>query len=207
VSPELHAASPAVTEREPTAASVAAPVWLFVVLGVMIYWGMGYVERNGGGFHEKVYEPYRSFTELDRLQPRAAVDPLFERGRKAYATYCQACHQASGLGAPGVAPPLAASEWVLAEGPNRMIRIVLHGLQGPITVKGQEWNLNMLAWREVIRDDAEIAAILTYVRQNSEWGNAASPVTPEQVSAIRKATESRTDQWTAPELLQLPAKD
>ena len=208
MSADLHTnPDPVTTDSEPVAALVPAPVWLFVLLAVLVYWGMGYLERNGGGFNRKVYEPYQSFVQLDRLQPREALDPLFDRGRKAFATYCQPCHQASGMGAPGLAPPLAGSEWVLAEGPNRIIRIVLNGLQGPITVKGQEWNLNMLAWRNTITEDADVAAILTYIRQNSNWGNSASGVTPEQVSAIRQATEGRGSQWTAAELLQIPEKD
>jgi mono/diheme cytochrome c family protein len=52
--------------------------------------------------------------------------------------------------------------------------------------------------------DEQIAAILTFVRGNQEWGHSAPPVTPEQVKKIRDGTADKPDQWTAPELLQVP---
>ena len=106
-------------------------------------------------------------------------------GKAKFDTTCAACHQVSGLGKEGVAPPLVGSEWVLAPGPNRIAHIVLNGLTGQMTVKGQPYNLTMVAWRDNFTDK-EIAAILTYVR--SSWGNNASAVTPEQIKAARADT-------------------
>jgi mono/diheme cytochrome c family protein len=89
---------------------------------------------------------------------------------------CQTCHQADGRGLP--------------------IAIVLHGLQGPLTVHGTTFNGQMAAWNQFSDDD--IAATLTYVR--SSWGNAASPVTAAQVAKVREETASRTTPWTWEEL-------
>jgi mono/diheme cytochrome c family protein len=114
-------------------------------------------------------------------------------------TKCAACHQTSGLGTPGAWPPLAGSEW-LVNNPGVPIRIVLHGLHGPITVKGQSYNNSMQAWADQLSDD-EIAAVLTYERSN--WGNAASAVTAEQVKAVRDSTKEHTAPWTADELKDL----
>ena len=110
-------------------------------------------------------------------------------------TVCAACHQLTGLGIPAAFPPLAGSE-VVQGPPERVIAIVLHGLQGPITVKGATYNGVMAAWSQLT--DAQIAAIITYER--SSWGNTAPAVTPDQVAAVRKATASRATAWTLAEL-------
>ncbi len=111
---------------------------------------------------------------------------------------CVTCHMADGNGLAGAFPPLAGSEWVT--GPAaRPIAIVLHGLQGPITVKGQVYNSAMIAYGTgVPMSDDEVAAVLTYVR--SSFGNSAPAVTPAEVAAVRAATKSRTTPMTAPEL-------
>jgi len=111
-------------------------------------------------------------------------------------TRCAACHQATGQGMPGTYPPLAGSEWLL-NNPEVPIRIVLHGLQGAITVKGATFNNAMTPFAEQL-SDAEIAAVLTYER--SSWGNSASAVTAEQVKAVRAATASQTTPWKPDDL-------
>ncbi|MEO6863869.1 MAG: cytochrome c [Gemmatimonadaceae bacterium] len=117
-------------------------------------------------------------------------------------TRCAACHQASGLGVPGAYPPLAGSEWLL-NNPEVPIRIVLHGLQGPITVKNTNFNNAMTPFGDQL-SDAEIAAIITYER--SSWGNAASKITAEQVASVRAATKTQTAPWNPADLKGLIAK-
>jgi len=119
-----------------------------------------------------------------------------------FETYCQVCHQSTGQGAPGQFPPLAGSEWVLAKEPGRVIRIVLNGLQGPVKVKDQAFDsASMIPWKDL--SDDEIAAVLTFIRSNKEWGNEAPPVTAEQVKAVRDKTASRSSQWFVDELLKV----
>ena len=77
---------------------------------------------------------------------------------------------------------------------DRMIRIVLHGLQGPITVKRQPYNSVMAAWKAVL-SDAEIAAVVSYVRTN--FGNTASEVSAADVARVRAATSSQVGPYTA----------
>ena len=115
---------------------------------------------------------------------------------------CVTCHQANGEGLPGAFPPLAGSEWATAANPAVPIRIVLHGMQGPVTVKGAEYNGLMPAYGTGIEmTDEEVAAVLTYVRQS--WGNSASAVTAQQVAAERAAPRSATGPTTAEELRSL----
>jgi mono/diheme cytochrome c family protein len=111
---------------------------------------------------------------------------------------CVACHMANGQGMAGAFPPLDGSEWVSGS-PARAIRIVLHGLQGPISVKGANYNAAMIAYGTgVPMSDDEVAAVLTYVRNS--WSNSAGPVTAAEVAAVRAETASRTTPWTAAEL-------
>jgi mono/diheme cytochrome c family protein len=114
---------------------------------------------------------------------------------------CAGCHVADGSGNPGVYPPLAGSEWVTAS-KGRLVRIVMHGLTGPIVVAGEEYQGVMPPWGGTLTD-AQIAALSTYVR--SAWGNTASAVTTAEVTAIRNAEAGRTALWTAPELMGIPA--
>lgn len=103
---------------------------------------------------------------------------------------------------PGTFPPVALSEWAAAANVALPIRVVLHGLQGPITVKGQKFNGTMPAFGTgQPMNDAEVAAVLTYVR--SSWGNKASAVSAEDVAKERAATASHTAPWTAAELTTL----
>jgi len=133
--------------------------------------------------------------------PKLPPDELkrFESGRNRYQTLCIACHQANGQGLPGLAPTLVKSEWV--QGPSsRPIRIVLHGLQGPISIAGAPFiSPVIMPPQKDVLDDVAISEVLTYVR--NEWGNQAAPVQPAEVKAIRDAETKRTQPWTAEELM------
>jgi len=183
-------------------AGTPMPVWLAVLTPVLLIAGAVYFDRNGGWFDAQVYAPYRSLGDVQLYQPPGDEDAAqFEAGRMVYSKTCVACHQANGLGTPGQFPPLVESEWVNEAEPGRMIRIVLMGVQGPITVKGQNFNNVMVKW-DMLSDD-DIAAVITFVRQNREWGNKASAVTPEQVKAVRDKLKGRATSFTAAELLQI----
>jgi mono/diheme cytochrome c family protein len=96
---------------------------------------------------------------------------------------------------------LVDSDWVVGS-QERVTRIVLHGIRGPITVKGKVWTLEMPPLN--ILDDNQLADTLTYVRR--EWGHTASPITAETVAKIREATKTREEAWTEPDLLKVPGK-
>ncbi len=121
---------------------------------------------------------------------------LFDLGRQTYAGLCAACHQPTGKGQEGLAPPLAESEWVLGD-PETVTKIVLHGLRGPVKVKGVQYSLDMPA--AGFLTDEQVAGVLTYIRR--EWDHEASPVAPDFVAKVRLANARRSDAWTAPELV------
>ncbi len=171
-----------------------------VLLGLMcsaIFFGSIYLAHFSLRFDPLVYSEH-----ANREKPGAVkIVPLTraQLGKKVFDTTCIACHQANGLGVPGQYPPLVASEWATGN-EERMIRIVLHGLNGPITVEGKEYN-NVMAPLGAALKDEQIANVLSYVR--ASWGNSASEVQPETVVKVRADTANRTAFWTAEELLKI----
>jgi mono/diheme cytochrome c family protein len=104
--------------------------------------------------------------------PDAALDPA-----RVFSENCAACHQEDGKGIEGAFPALAGDKFVLT-GPEQVIHVVLEGRGGMPTFKAD-------------LTDAQIAAAITHVR--TSWGNAAAPVTPEQVAAIRSGEAPKPD--------------
>ncbi len=188
----LHASS----EREPI------KLWLIaVIMGLMFFGGM-FLWANSGGFRSDVYDTNLvSYSGAGGVA--VAADPMVV-GKSVFMRNCAVCHQANGMGVPGQFPPLVGSEWVLAEewhGDNHIVKIVIHGLQGPVTVKGQPFSNQMAPWGKVLKDE-QIAAVLTYVR--NEWGNKAPAIPKEFVTKLREQTKDRQTPWTQGELQAIP---
>lgn len=132
------------------------------------------------------------------LSPRH--QSLYDLGGKEYLALCAACHHPAGYGDIAKGPPLLDSEWLDNE--ERLVRLVLHGLRGPISVNGEPFNRDgamEMPGNHKALDDEKIAGILTFVRR--EWREGARPIEPETVGRIRAATSARTDPWTEKELL------
>ncbi len=113
---------------------------------------------------------------------QGAAKARMDEGAKVYQTYCQACHQANGQGMAGAFPPLAGSDYLLADA-QRGIRAVIEGVTGEIVVNGQKFNsvmphLNYLT-------DEQVADVVTYALNS--WGNAGGVVVPDQVATVRTA--------------------
>lgn len=180
------------------------PIWLIVIMALLLFLGDMYfinhgvdIGGKGGNFPKLVYYPYSSYLAL---QPVGGEPPL-EIGARVFAKNCALCHQPTGTGIPGQFPPLAGSDWVKVEGHQRIIRIVLNGISGPITVNGQAFNNTMPPWRDLMKDD-EIAGVLSYIR--NEWGNKGSFVTPDEVKKVREETKDKMSAWNPDELKSLP---
>jgi len=128
---------------------------------------------------------------------------LFDLGREKFQITCAVCHGMSGEGMVPLAPPLVNSAWVL--GPEqRLARIVLHGLEGPVHVNGMKYEppltLKDMPALETM-DDQALAAVLTYIRR--EWNHQATPILPGAIAKIRHETAQRQTPWTESELLQM----
>ncbi len=114
----------------------------------------------------------------------------FARGQALF-VICAGCHGPAGAGT-AEGPPLVASEW-LAGPVGRPMRILLHGLEGPLEVDGTTWDKAM---PPVALGDAELAAVLTFARRT--FGEGADPVTADEIAAVRAQPRDRP--WTAAEL-------
>ncbi len=209
--------SPAETgnDAEPQANWSPAPLALIVLFALLVFWGMVYLDDHGGGFNPRVYQPYDNFAMVQDLQPVTDItNQLIHEGGKIFNANCAVCHQTSGVGNPANGcPPLVGSDWATGGGPNRIIRLVLNGGIGPITVKSQAFpggqqypgTTPMTPFHTPALSDYQIAAALSYVR--SAWGNKASVVMPDQVKKIHAADPDTHPNWNPSELLQIPDKD
>jgi mono/diheme cytochrome c family protein len=197
-------------KREPRVGAEPLSIWLIAVYGLAIFCGGAYLGRYSGNFSGDGLDPLGGPPPMKKgaaagpgggaqveLTPR-------DRGKKIFAANCQTCHQANGLGVAGQYPPLAGSEFTTG-GSRRPAMIVLKGLQGPVKVKGQEYGSAVMQPWDKTLTDAKIADVLTYER--SEWGNSASPVTAEQISALRKELANHPESFVEHEILAVPDED
>lgn len=104
-----------------------------------------------------------------------------EKGKQVYLNLCTACHLAEGEGMTGVFPPLAKSDYMLADR-DRAIRTVLKGLSGPVEVNGVTYN-SVMPPQDAVLSDQQVADVLTYVFNS--WGNEGDVFSADEVKAIR----------------------
>lgn len=156
--------------------------WLFwiTVLSLTV-WGASY-------FWLEMYLPGGTLSTADRS--RAAIAPGPD-GAQVFASRCAACHQATGSGLPGMFPPLAGSEWVNGDA-HKLADILLLGVEGALSVKGQSFNGTMPTFGGML-SDAEIAAVGSYVR--TSFGNHASAFDASLVKAERDRLGNRSTPW------------
>lgn len=120
-----------------------------------------------------------------------------EGGDAIYARYCATCHGDQGQGR-GMFPPVLHTDWVEGD-KERLILVTLHGLTGPIEVRGEvyDFDYGMPAFAGRLSDD-DIADLLTFMR--TSWGNEASPITAEEVARLREEHRDRSIPWRAEQL-------
>ncbi len=192
-------------KEEPAEGYTPMPLFLLGFVSAVIFIVSIYFVHNRASFDSLAYDERYDESKVVASSGPVQVDPV-AAGKKLYNT-CATCHQATGTGVPGVYPPLAGSEWVQGS-EERLIRILLHGLNGPVTVKGNTYNGAMPAFGTVTGGgynwtDEKVSYVLTYIRQ--EWGNQAGVITPEKVKEIRTGIEAaRAKPWTEAELLTFP---
>ncbi len=100
-------------------------------------------------------------------------------GKNVYETYCISCHQENGEGVPGAFPPLAKTGRLVDK--NKLVKIILQGMRGPINVNGVKYDLEMAS---ISLNDKETADVINYIRNS--WGNKAPMVTVAEVAAAKK---------------------
>ena len=127
-------------------------------------------------------------------------------GAALFAQRCAACHLAQGQGYPGHSPPLTGMEaWLVTEaGRSYIARVVVHGLAGPIVVRGETYNELMLTFRWRM-NDSDLVAVLGYVAETlNHPGAGYAPITLETLTAARAASPRDADVLAL--RAQLPAR-
>lgn len=189
----------------------SAGIFVLVLCALILILGGGQLFSNSNGFAKGIYiangykpapRPSLGGAETDAVQV-SWIEKWNSEGKKTYGN-CIACHQATGLGIPGMFPPLVGSEWV-AGGTKRLSAILLHGISGPFKVNGQPYNQLMPAWSTL--SDDKIAQVLTFIRR--EFGSlpegADGVVTTEMIKTAREEFSSHALPFTEAELLAIPA--
>jgi len=111
----------------------------------------------------------------------AKSDARMKAGEAVYRTNCVGCHGWDGKGQAMIFPPLARVSVVQQANPESLIRVVLAGARAAQTKDAPTAPaMPSFAWR---LNDRQTADVLSYIRNS--WGNAAAPVSPDDVGAIR----------------------
>lgn len=147
----------------------SSPAFLFVIplIGLSVFLSA----CSGSGRHSAIDDP----------------------GHRIYAQYCTVCHQADGTGINRLYPPLTQTDWVEGDA-GRLIRLILYGMSGPVTVQGVEYNGLMPSHLHL--SDEQVADVLSFVRSN--FGNDADSVRAADVASIRAT--GRRGPWRPDEL-------
>ena len=161
---------------DPTERSQPIPLLVAGITLLMVLAGAGYILFSEP-FGVPVLGDRRTVADL---RPSAGAGAAVD-GKQVFAANCVACHQAGGTGLPGVFPPLDGSEWVKGD-PRVLANILLHGVEGELSVKGTSYKGAMPAFGRL--QDAELAAVASYVR--ASWSNDASPVQPQLFAGERE---------------------
>lgn len=196
--------TPDVSPIVPEAADEPLPVWLYLICGLALFLaGSSFVGFGEVGLYDQGPGAPIVAEGAGTAGPAAPLDPM-AIGKAVYGGNCANCHQASGEGQPGSYPPLGGSEWVIGD-KAALYAIMLHGLQGPLEVKGGEFGTQQMPGWGTTLNDEKIAAVMTYIR--ASWGNMADAVKADEVSAARAKFAAKGDNaYTEPELLKISPK-
>jgi len=175
------------------------PIWLFIICGFALFM-TGSSFAGFGSFGRGLYDqgPGVPLATSKGQEAAASTDPMV-LGKKVYSNNCANCHQATGVGQPGSYPSLVNSEWVLGS-KERLVAILLHGIQGPLNVSGATFGTQQMpGW--AVKTDDQLAQVMTYIR--ASWGNAGDAVKPEEVTAARTKFASQSAAYNEADLLKI----
>lgn len=142
----------------------------FFLLSFLSLYNFEYRSKEGYVIH---FQTHDQKTQQDSLKR--------DEGKDLYIKYCLTCHQTDGSGVPNMFPPIQKSDWVNGD-KDKIINILLNGLQGDIDVNGESFSQIMP--KQDYLTDLQIAQVLTYIRQN--FSNNADTVQPEDVKNLRE---------------------
>jgi mono/diheme cytochrome c family protein/glucose/arabinose dehydrogenase len=150
------------------------------------------------------FDPVKNPEQVAPLVQDMTKKKVMDSGKEIYNKdgYCATCHQPDGKGLEAAGfPPLINNEWIEGN-PERLIKLVLKGIYGPIEVNGKTYpgQVPMTPFEGLLTDN-EVAAVLTYIRKS--FGNDGGPIYPEKVAAIRNRIKDKEGFYTPEELLEI----
>jgi mono/diheme cytochrome c family protein len=119
------------------------------------------------------------FVSFSAFQAKFDLKASAARGKEVYTNYCLSCHMENGAGIESVYPPLAKSDYLMAD-KKRSIKQIRSGISGEIKVNGVTYNSEMTGFD---LSDEEVSDVLNYIRNS--WGNKGEAVKPEEVKAAK----------------------
>jgi mono/diheme cytochrome c family protein/glucose/arabinose dehydrogenase len=168
--------------------------------------------NDSSSWLDPVYTTAKAYLEGKTIEAESAPEytthlkgpdkVIFAKGAEVFNRegHCITCHQSDGKGLPAAQfPPIAGSEWITGS-EERLIKLTLHGLQGPIKVNGTHYPGVVPMTPFKMLSDEEISAVLTFVRNT--FGNKASVITPTSVKKVREETKSQPGFYSAADLLK-----
>lgn len=168
----------------------AARVWTGVAIG-MACWAASLWLAGSPDATASLQRARPASATPERIVAKRSDEALFR-------AWCASCHGPNGEGRAPVFPPLLGS--TRAAQPAQLVRITLHGLDGPLRVHGSDYHGVMPPLADRLHDD-DIAAIAGYVGRT--FAAHHEPVTSADVARIRRAERDRATAWTAAELDRL----
>ena len=173
---------------EPYEVNRPIPVFVLAVAFALVAWGAWTLWSNSG---DNVADTAAVSVTGDQV----AVDPdeaLLSAGAALLEANCATCHQMNGSGVSNAIPPLVDSRYVTGPA-DAPVQILLHGIDGPMAVRGNPYNGRMATFGDTLGDH-EIAAVVSYIR--GAWGNAAEPVDASFVAEQRARFDSDRGPWS-----------
>jgi nitrite reductase (NO-forming) len=113
--------------------------------------------------------------KIAKLSPKDTI-----AGKKVYESKCLVCHQQNGEGVPGIYPPLANADYLLAD-KKRALHQIIHGVSDSITVNGVKYRGGIMPDIEMTNE--QIKDVTNYILNS--WGNHAGIITMEDIKELK----------------------
>jgi len=126
-----------------------------------------------------------------KAKPSAAVvypgSAEMAKGKKIYDSYCASCHKSDGTGIVSVFPPLKGAA-VVRGAPSALLKVLIEGMNGPITRQGKSYNQQMPGFKFLPNED--LAAVANYIRNS--FGHKSPLLTPAEVATAKNKKKVST---------------
>ena len=152
---------------------------LFIRLLFLVVFFVGSCKNSGENLKDR-----KNQAQVQAIETAVTENPdddVMKRGQNVYNQACLVCHQVNGSGVPMMYPPIQESE-IIAGDHEKLIKLVLEGMSGPIEIKGEQYNSTMPPQKDILNDQ-QISDLLTFLRRS--FGNSADAISEKEVARIR----------------------